>query len=89
MGAVRIADFGLSRFYADVQALTGGLGTYQWMAPEVLAHQKYSTRADVYSFGIVSVWCGRAWVSGGCRGRLLAWRRRVSQRRCVSFNWEP
>mmetsp|Transcript_10874 Transcript_10874/g.26763 ORF Transcript_10874/g.26763 Transcript_10874/m.26763 type:complete len:165 (+) Transcript_10874:3-497(+) len=57
MGSVRIADFGLSRFYQDVQALTGGLGTYQWMAPEVLAHQKYSARADVYSFGIVMWEC--------------------------------
>ncbi|PNH06051.1 putative serine/threonine-protein kinase, partial [Tetrabaena socialis] len=34
-------------------ALTGGLGTYQWAAPEVLAHQRYSEKADVYSFGIV------------------------------------
>ncbi|EFJ42024.1 hypothetical protein VOLCADRAFT_36129, partial [Volvox carteri f. nagariensis] len=33
--------------------LTGGLGTYQWAAPEVLAHQRYSEKADVYSFGIV------------------------------------
>ena len=32
---------------------SGGLGTFQWMAPEVLAHQRYSEKADVYSFGIV------------------------------------
>ena len=31
----------------------GGLGTFQWMAPEVLAHQRYSEKADVYSFGVV------------------------------------
>lgn len=40
--------------------MTGGLGTYQWMAPEVLANQRYSEKADVYSFGIV-IWecCAR------------------------------
>jgi serine/threonine protein kinase len=31
----------------------GGLGTFQWMAPEVLAHQRYSQKADIYSFGVV------------------------------------
>jgi serine/threonine protein kinase len=30
MGGVKIADFGLSKIDAEVQALTGGLGTYQW-----------------------------------------------------------
>ena len=29
--------------------MTGGLGTFQWMAPEVLAHQRYSEKADVFS----------------------------------------
>lgn len=55
-GEVKIADFGLSKIHQDLQgAHTGGLGTYQWMAPEVLAHQRYSEKADIYSFGIV-VW---------------------------------
>lgn len=55
-GEVKIADFGLSKTLQDMQgAHTGGLGTYQWMAPEVLAHQRYSEKADIYSFGIV-VW---------------------------------
>lgn len=33
--------------------MTGALGTYQWMAPEVLTSQRYSEKADVYSFGMV------------------------------------
>lgn len=32
---VRVADFGLSRVKQDLQTMTGGLGTFQWMAPEV------------------------------------------------------
>eukprot|EP00899_Mesostigma_viride_P014737 jgi/Mesvir1/23264/Mv12878-RA.1 len=50
---VKVADFGLSRVMAHAQTMTGGCGTFQWMAPEVLAHQRYSERADVYSFGIL------------------------------------
>lgn len=44
-------DFGLARVVLDVHGalMTGGLGTFQWMAPEVLAHQRYSEKADVFS----------------------------------------
>ena len=48
-----VADFGLSRVAVHGQTMTGGLGTFQWAAPEVLSHQRYSEKADVYSFGIV------------------------------------
>ena len=61
---VRVADFGLARAGlpgsgpnaagAPADVMTGGLGTFQWMAPEVLGHQAYSQKADVYSFGIVA-----------------------------------
>ena len=51
---VKVADFGLSRIKQDLHhPLTGGLGTYQWMAPEVISHTRYTESADVYSFGIV------------------------------------
>ena len=50
---VKVADFGLSRIKRDLHPLTGGLGTYQWMAPEVISHTRYTESADVYSFGIV------------------------------------
>ena len=50
---VKVADFGLAKAMETVATLTGGLGTYQWMAPEVLARQHYSQKADVYSFGVV------------------------------------
>lgn len=37
VGVVKIGDLGLSRVLSGqaTQAMTGGLGTYQWMAPEV------------------------------------------------------
>jgi serine/threonine protein kinase len=61
-GAVRVADFGLARLCGGgggpaSTALTGGLGTFQFMAPEVLANQRYSSKADVYAFGVVRFGC--------------------------------
>ena len=60
-GSIKIGDFGLSRLCqteAVQKAMTGALGTYQWMAPEVLTSQRYSEKADVYSFGMVRSWGG-------------------------------
>ena len=48
-----ICDFGLSREVTKDGAMTPETGTYRWMAPEVIAHSKYSLSADVYSFAIV------------------------------------
>jgi len=50
---VKISDFGLSREFEEDAFMTGQLGTCHWMAPEVLSSSKYTTKADVYSFGIV------------------------------------
>lgn len=33
--------------------MTGGVGTLEFMAPEILSHEIYSKEADVYSFAIV------------------------------------
>ena len=60
---VRVADFGLSRVTHDLNTLTGGLGTFQYMAPEVMANQRYSVKADVYSFGVVLWECTARQVS--------------------------
>lgn len=50
---IKITDFGLTREFKDGDFMTGQLGTCHWMAPEVLSSSAYSTKADVYSFGIV------------------------------------
>ena len=52
---LKIADFGVARLVAEGGDMTAETGTYRWMAPEVIEHQKYSLAADVYSFGIC-VW---------------------------------
>ena len=46
----RVADFGLSKVSAA--PLGTQLGTWAWMAPEVLSSTPYGPSADVYSFGI-------------------------------------
>lgn len=33
--------------------MTAETGTYRWMAPEVINHQPYDQKADVFSFAIV------------------------------------
>ena len=33
--------------------MTSKIGTYQWMAPEVINGYKYTQKADVFSFGII------------------------------------
>ena len=51
---VKICDFGMSRTMSSTSTMTK-LGTLQWVAPEVLRNEKYSEKADVYSFAIL-VW---------------------------------
>ena len=54
-GVLKVTDFGLSRIKNDnpyATIMTGACGTFQWMAPEVMANARYSEKADVYSFAI-------------------------------------
>lgn len=48
---VRIADFGWARLRQD--HMTKKRGTFQWMAPELIKYNKYSEKADVFSFAII------------------------------------
>lgn len=49
---VKVADFGVARFLTH-GVMTAETGTYRWMAPEVINHQPYDQKADVFSFAIV------------------------------------
>lgn len=47
----KLADFGWTRLMG--KRMTRQIGTFQWMAPEVIIGENYSEKADVYSFGII------------------------------------
>ncbi|KAF0722481.1 hypothetical protein Ae201684_018390, partial [Aphanomyces euteiches] len=48
----KLTDFGISK--EDIPAtMTVGVGTFRWMAPEVIQCQNYTVAADIYSFVMV------------------------------------
>ncbi|XP_050736023.1 tyrosine-protein kinase SRK3-like [Eriocheir sinensis] len=51
----KVADFGLSKLYADLQndSKSKSRVPIKWTAPESLLHQKYSSKSDVWSFGVM------------------------------------
>ncbi|EQC29203.1 TKL protein kinase [Saprolegnia diclina VS20] len=49
----KLTDFGASRVAEEDDLMTNGIGTYQWMAPEVISGTNYGAPADIYSFGII------------------------------------
>ena len=48
---VKIGDFGLSRLLSAT--LIGGEFNANWLAPEVMKQNQYTSKIDVYSFGII------------------------------------
>ncbi|CAH9141841.1 unnamed protein product [Cuscuta epithymum] len=50
---VKVADFGNSCLERQCHKATGNVGTYRWMAPEMIKGKPYTHKIDVYSFGIV------------------------------------
>jgi len=55
--AVKITDFGLSKIFADDLAgevvMKTACGTPGYVAPEVLAHDQYSSQVDLWSIGVI------------------------------------
>ena len=50
----KLSDFGISKcFTAEPQEHTPGIGTLRYMAPEVCRGERYDSRCDVYSFGLL------------------------------------
>ncbi|GAX74482.1 hypothetical protein CEUSTIGMA_g1931.t1 [Chlamydomonas eustigma] len=55
-GAARIGDFGLVRRLLPEESkasLTGETGTYLYMAPEVMRHDVYDYKCDIWSWGVL------------------------------------
>ncbi|KAF5728554.1 Serine/threonine-protein kinase HT1 [Tripterygium wilfordii] len=50
---VKVGDFGTSCLETQGQEAKGNMGTYRWMAPEMIKEKPYTRKVDVYSFGIV------------------------------------
>ncbi|XP_059165367.1 leucine-rich repeat serine/threonine-protein kinase 1-like [Physella acuta] len=49
---VKLSDYGISKF-STLQGLSGLFGTPGYMAPEVMDRLAYTSKVDIYSFGIV------------------------------------
>lgn len=53
---LQICDFGASKFLSHTTHMTV-VGTFPWMAPEVIQSLPVSETCDTYSYGVVSVLC--------------------------------
>lgn len=56
---VKICDFGLARLRqlgsdGSEAVMTTKVGTFNWMAPEIMAGKPYGEKADIYSLGVVA-----------------------------------
>uniref|UniRef100_A0A0P6D808 Mitogen-activated protein kinase kinase kinase n=1 Tax=Daphnia magna TaxID=35525 RepID=A0A0P6D808_9CRUS len=50
---VKITDFGTCRTFNNQSVLMTVIGTYAWMAPEVICKEKCWKKVDVWSYGVV------------------------------------
>ncbi len=53
-GIFKVADFGLAKYVQDqYQMLMTRVGTPFYMAPQILKNQKYSSKCDIWSLGVI------------------------------------
>ena len=54
-GSYKLGDFGVAKVSDKTMSGTK-IGTYEYMAPEVYRAQRYGSRVDIYSLGLVMYW---------------------------------
>jgi len=64
-GEVKVTDFGISKLLAPRApgggpssddkpvVMSGGVGTWRYMAPEVVRYEQYTDRVDIYSYALI------------------------------------
>ncbi|XP_076071320.1 uncharacterized protein LOC143042751 isoform X2 [Mytilus galloprovincialis] len=96
-GRAKIADFGFSKFRHDADLKASKLSKKKsmcssptWMAPELLETGEITTKADVYSFGII-LWemLTRSHPYDGCSVFQILERVRLNKRPEISTNSPP
>jgi len=55
---LKVTDFGISKLISgdcasDAYRMTGGVGSWRYMAPEVVRHQDYTEKVDIYSAALI------------------------------------
>lgn len=55
---LKVTDFGLSKLmsrgnHPDAPRMSGGVGTWRYMAPEVVRYEQYTDKVDIYSFSLI------------------------------------
>ncbi len=53
LGNFKLGDFGIARVAEKTTGASTKVGTYAYMAPEILKQEKYSSKIDQYSLGLV------------------------------------
>ena len=51
---IKIADFGFAAHFSEENLLTQELGSAMYMSPEIIKHQKYNSKVDIWSTGIMA-----------------------------------
>ncbi|CAJ1355476.1 unnamed protein product [Effrenium voratum] len=75
---VKVTDFGISKIMPEKKSglhdfeparMTGGVGTWRYMAPEVVRYQAYTDRIDIYALALIAyfVFSGRQPFDKFCR----------------------
>ena len=49
---IKLADFGFATYFDEQEKLVQELGSPYYMPPEILNHQKYNSKIDIWSAGI-------------------------------------